>query len=161
MHRICCTLITIHPSHTSLQIVVLHTTRPRKVPRTSERRTGISRIRQPRKQSTWARARDAHARSLRGGLGHNAALVGVEVRLHAIRNAKVASIAAGLGACALGIAEVKECVLETKVVWGRGIAIGQSGHLRWDWCSTRCWKLALCSYHIVHERRTVKCGCAG
>ena len=118
LHRTCCTLITIHPSHTSLQIIVLHTTRPRKVPRTSERRTGISRIRQPRKQSTWARARDAHARSLRGGLGHNAALVGVEVRLHAIRNAKVASIAAGLGACALGIAEVKDCVLETKVVLG-------------------------------------------
>ncbi len=112
LHTATCFLWLIFPiwDKQTLKIVVRHSTRPRKVPRSPEIGITIVPVSQSPKLSCRAHAADTNAIAHTPGirLADNAAFVREIVRLNAIRETEVAKVAAGFNA--------GDAVIE--IVWG-------------------------------------------
>jgi hypothetical protein len=127
-----------HAWHTTLQVVILHTTRPRKISRTPKRRAIVRDIHKSSEQPARARVRDTRTTSLSAGLLDHAALVKVPVGLDAVGDAEVTGVATSFCACTFGRTEVVALVLDVEVGWGLCIAVWNGWDARWQGCCACC-----------------------
>ena len=116
-------------SFPSLKIRIRNPTRPRNIPRAPKRGRHVGPVGQAVEHAGRTHRTDIGAvcgRKIRS-LAHDAAFVGVIIRLHAVGDAEEARVAAGAGGCAFRCVQVEARVLQAEVGVRGVVAVGGAG----------------------------------